>query len=319
MPRARSTTPVATRRPGAHPDTARRRRLSTPLAWLFVAELVVAAAVPPCPSPAVPARPAGHPVADAPAAVVEGHTVRLTGRGGPSGDRLLAGIAADAAAAVRRVNAFWGADWPRDVAVVAAGSDAEFRAAAGGGPAAQWADIAAVTVADRVDPAHRVAVGQRIVFAPGAAAMSASALRIVLAHELFHYAARPDTALDAPRWLTEGVADFVARPATPVPADGAAGPSALPSDADLDAAGPQRSAAYDRAWWFARFVADAYGGAATLRAFYVATCGAGHTDLPTAVRDVLGTDPPGLLARWQRWLAAPAASGRSRTPGRPAG
>lgn len=34
--------------------------------------------------------------------------------------------------------------------------------------------------------------------------MSATALRIVLTHELFHYAARVDTALDAPRWLTEG-------------------------------------------------------------------------------------------------------------------
>jgi len=34
--------------------------------------------------------------------------------------------------------------------------------------------------------------------------MSDSALRIVLTHELFHYAARVETALDAPHWLTEG-------------------------------------------------------------------------------------------------------------------
>lgn len=315
MPRARSTTPAATRRCGAHPDAPRRRRLPILLAWVFVAEAVVAAALPLRSRPDTPGRPADHPVAAAADVVVGDRTVRLLG----PADRLLARIAADAGAAVRQVNAFWGPDWPRDVEVVAAGSDAEFRAAAGGGPAAQWADIAAVTVADRVDPARRVAVGQRIVFAPGAAAMSAHALRIVLAHELFHYAARPDTALDAPRWLTEGVADFVARPVTPVPAGAAAGTPALPSDADLDAVGPQRSSAYDRAWWFARFVADTYGGPATLRAFYVATCGAGHTDLPTAVRDVLGTDPAGLLVRWRRWLAAPTGSGRSRKPGRPAG
>ncbi len=244
--------------------------------------------------------------------------MRLIGHG-PSADRLLARIAADAGTAVRQVDAFWGPDWPRDVEVLIAGADAEFRAAAGGGSAAQWADIAAVTVADRVDPMHRVAEGQRIVFAPGAAAMGASALRIVLAHELFHYAARPGTALDAPRWLTEGVADFVARPVTPVPADAAARTSALPTDTDLDVVGPQRSSGYDRAWWFARFVADTYGGAATLRAFYVATCGAGHTDPPTAARDVLGTDPADLLAGWKKWLAASAASRGSHTPGRPAG
>ena len=98
----------------------------------------------------------------------------------------------------------------------------------------------------------------------------------MLTHELFHYAARADTALDAPRWLTEGVADFVARPPAPVPADALPVPLTLPSDADLDTPGPQRSLAYDRAWWFARFVADTYG-APKLRELYLATCGVGHT------------------------------------------
>jgi hypothetical protein len=139
------------------------------------------------------------------------------------------------------------------------------------------------------------------VLAPGAANMSESALRIVLAHELFHYAARVDTAQDAPRWLTEGVADFVARPITPVPAEMVSRSGDLPLDTDLDVAGPQRSLAYDRAWWFARFVADTYGPA-KLRDLYIAACGVGHTDLLTAVRDVLGTDSARLLARWQQWL-----------------
>lgn len=233
--------------------------------------------------------------------VVRDRAVRLLGGGGPATERLQSRIASNIGAAVDAVEAFWGIDWPRDISVVASGSDDEFRAAAGGGPAAQWADIAAVTVVDRVDPAHRLAVGQRIVFAPGAANMSDPALRIVLTHELFHYAARIDTAPDAPRWLTEGVADFVARPPGPVPAEAAAAVVALPSDADLDTPGPQRSSGYDRAWWFARFVADTYG-AAKLRAFYLAACGAAHADLPTAVRDVLGTDPAALLARWKHWL-----------------
>ena len=81
-----------------------------------------------------------------------------------------------------------------------------------------------------------------------------------------------------------------------------AGAAALPSDADLDAPGPQRSLAYDRAWWFARFVADTYG-AAKLRELYLAACGARHTDLPTAVHDVLGDRHGGVLARWQQWVA----------------
>lgn len=110
-----------------------------------------------------------------------------------------------------------------------------------------------------------------------------------------------DTALDAPRWLAEGVADFVARPKTPPPADAVSVALSLPSDTDLDTPGPQRSLAYDRAWWFARFVAAAYG-TAKLRELYLATCGVGHFDLATAAHDVLGIDAAGLLARWQRWL-----------------
>ena len=233
--------------------------------------------------------------------VVHDRAVQLLGLGGPATDRLLSRIVSNIGAAIDQVEAFWGVDWPRDISVVAAGSNDEFRAAAGGGLASQWADIAAVTVVDRVDLAHRVAVGQRIVFAPGAAKMTEPALRIVLTHELFHYAARVDTALDAPRWLTEGVADFVARPISPVPADSPPAVVALPSDADLDTPGPQRSSAYDRAWWFARFVADTYGSA-KLRAFYLAACGVGHTDLPTAVHDVLGTDSAALLAHWKQWM-----------------
>ncbi|HEY1839241.1 MAG TPA: hypothetical protein VGG53_03280 [Mycobacterium sp.] len=224
----------------------------------------------------------------------------MTNLGGPREQALLTRVASDIGPAIDAVEAFWGTDWPRDIDVVATGSQRQFEAKAGGGPAAQWADIAALAVADRVDPARRTAAGQRIIFAPGAADMNAGALRIILSHELFHYAARADTAVDAPRWLTEGVADYVARPHSPLP-DAAPLPTALPSDVDLAAPGPQRSQAYDRAWLFALFIADTRG-ATTLRALYLAACGDGHTDLPDAVHDVLGTDTAGILADWQHWL-----------------
>lgn len=279
------------------------------LAWVFVVELIVAAAVPfdaASDSRARPAQlitPARSEVTAATRSLVAGdRTVRLLGLGG---DRLLSRVSANIGGAISAVEAFWGVDWSREITVIAARTDEEFRAAAGGGPPAQWADIAAVTVVDRVDPARRVAINERIVFAPGAATMTTGALRIVLTHELFHYAARVDTAPDAPRWLAEGVADFIARPQTPVPPDALPVPLTLPSDADLDAPGPQRSLSYDRAWWFARFVADTYG-AAKLRDLYVAVCGVGHTDVPTAIHDVLATDTPGLLVRWHAWLNHPA-------------
>ena len=226
--------------------------------------------------------------------------LRTTNLGGSREQALLTRVDADIAEAIVAVEAFWGTDWPHDIDVVAAGSQRQFEAEAGGGPSAQWADIAAIAVADRVDPAQRAVLGQRIVFAPGATSMSESALRIVLTHELFHYAARADTALDAPRWLTEGVADYVARPHSRLPE--IAAPTALPSDTDLAGPGPQRSQAYDRAWLFALFIADTRGPS-MLRAFYQAACGDRHTALPTAVHEVLGSDIAEILADWQQWLS----------------
>jgi hypothetical protein len=237
-----------------------------------------------------------HPVVAAPASLTtptaasrpetldDGRTVHLVGLGGAHTAPLLARIAAQMNDAAKAVTAFWGTDWPRDIVIVAAGSDAEFGSLAGGGP-----DIAATTTAER------------IMFAPGAVTMSDASLRIVLRHELFHFASRADTAADAPRWLTEGVADFVGRPPTPRPPE-AAELATIPSDTDLNTAGPAGSAAYDRAWWFSRFVAKAYG-TATLRALYLRVCGAGHPDAATGVRDTLGADLPTVLARWRHWMS----------------
>ncbi|WP_297699082.1 DUF4157 domain-containing protein [Mycobacterium sp.] len=277
------------------------------LTWVFVVELIVAAAVPFDAErnsrirPPQLITPAHSQVSASTKSIVVGdRTVRLLGLGGPSSERLLFRVAEDMGAAISAVEAFWGVDWTREISVVVAGTDEEFRADAGGGPASQWDDIAAATVSDRVDPVRRIALGQRIVFAPGAANMSAASLRIVLAHELFHYAARADTVADAPRWLTEGVADFVGRPPTPVPTEGLL-PMTLPSDSDLDVPGAQRSLAYDRAWWFARFVADTYG-TPKLHDLYLATCGTRRADMTVAAQDVLGTSPTGLLTRWRQWL-----------------
>ena len=236
------------------------------------------------------------------APVAGGRTVRLLSLGGIRTDGLLTRVGADLGAAIGAVERFWGTDWGHgddpEITVVATDSEAQFLDDAHLDTRRQWADIAAVSVADEIDLARRATSGQRIVFAPGAAAMNDSALRIVLTHELFHLAARADTALNAPRWLTEGVADFVARPPSAIPAGAG---TELPSDAALDAAGAERSMAYDRAWWFARFVTDTYG-ADGLRRLYAAACGPGHADLPVAVQQTLGTDLPGLTARWASWL-----------------
>ncbi len=226
------------------------------------------------------AAPAASSVAPASPVVItpDGRTTQLIDMGAPGGAALLDRISTELPGATDAVTAFWGPRWPRQINIVVAGSPEQFATLAGGG-----ADVAATTTADR------------IMFAPGAAVIDAADLRIVLRHELFHYAARADTATDAPMWLTEGVADFVGRPPSPTRLTS----GRLPTDVELATAGPDRSAAYDRAWSFASYVADAYG-ADKLRALYLAACGHGHPDFPIAIRDALGTDLPAVLDGWFR-------------------
>jgi hypothetical protein len=209
--------------------------------------------------------------------------VRLVALGGLGSASLMTRVGAQMDAAARAVTAFWGPDWPRQILIVAAATPQQFTTLAGGTP-----DIAATTTADR------------IMFAPGAPAMDDDSLRIVLRHELFHFAARTATAADAPQWLTEGVADYVARPPVGLPPKGV-DMAVLPSEADMSAPGPARSAAYDRAWLFSRFVADRYGPD-TLRALYIRACGHGHPDAATAVREALGANLDAVVAQWRQWL-----------------
>lgn len=261
------------------------------LAELAIGAVLVARPLAGAPAPQTPPT-ATHASLDVPSAPTDplvlrdGRTVSLMSLGGAQTADLESRVWSELDGAADAVSAFWGDEWPRNIVVVLTGTDEEFRALAVGEP-----DIAAATTA------------QRIVFAPGASSMSDASLRIVLRHELFHYAARGRTAADAPRWLTEGVADFVGRPPTPLPGPrGAAALAQLPSDADLDTAGAVRSLAYDRAWWFSRFVVSRYG-AETLRKLYLTACGTGHPDQATAIKESLGADPPQVLAAWRAWLS----------------
>ena len=251
---------------------------------------MIAALLAGCQPHAVPPAPATTSVTSSvadtrPVALPDGRTAHLRGLGGARTQPLLDRIAGELGGATAAVTEFWGPDWPRDIVVIATETDEQFRVLGFDGP-----DIAAATTADG------------IVFAPGAATMSPEALRIVLRHELFHYAARAVTAADAPRWLAEGVADYVGRPPEPLPGPAAAANLArLPTDADLDAVGPQRSAAYDRAWWFSRYIATRYGPA-TLAALYRRASAPGHPDIAVAVKETLGAGLDEVQVGWRDWM-----------------
>ena len=192
----RSTTCVGTEFAGGRFARTGRPLLTLVLLLEIVAAVVLLARAMPVPTASVVAQ--APPAATTQTAVLhDGRTAEILVLPGAHTAALADRIRAELDDAADAVTAFWGDDWRRDVIVVATGTDEQFAVMGGGG-----ADIAAATTPER------------IVFASGAAAMSDASLRMVLRHELFHYAARRATAADAPRWLTEGVADYVGLPAT---------------------------------------------------------------------------------------------------------
>lgn len=170
-----------------------------------------------------------------------------------------------------------------------------------------YRDLAAVAWPEGPNPS-RSAI--RIVVNPAAVArLDATALAILLAHEVVHVATR-SAASSAPTWLVEGYADYLAYEAYPaaqpaaaadllaeVAAEGA--PSTLPTEGDFAPGRKSLALSYAAAWTACRYIAATFSPSA-LAQFY-RRLDAGET-LPYATRAALGTSPAGLTAGWRQSL-----------------
>ncbi|MGW6035867.1 hypothetical protein ACWFOS_19670 [Gordonia terrae] len=218
--------------------------------------------------------------------------------------------------AVDAVSDFWGDDWDRRAVVVATATDDEFAALVPEGRAATGT-AAAATVFSSLDLVQRTATGQRIILTPAARELAAPTLAVVLRHELTHVAARVHTALDAPLWITEGVAEYVGRKGTYTRiADAApdliasvrAGriPTGPPADTDFAMDGQTSQVAYQSAWSLAAFVVSRFDEA-RLKKMYL---GVAESAVPAAqdgaISSALGLTRDRLIASWQRWLEVQA-------------
>ncbi|WP_139981187.1 hypothetical protein [Nocardioides litoris] len=140
--------------------------------------------------------------------------------------------------------------------------------------------------------------------------------QVVLAHEAVHVATDAPQS-QAPTWLVEGFADYVALRETPLPlrrtARQAAAqvrdeglPTALPTAAEFDTRGPHLGAVYEASWVLCTALADR-GGDADLVRFYDAV--SGGAPVAGALRADFGWDERQLVAAWHDRLAAlPGAS-----------
>ncbi|BAX97229.1 hypothetical protein MSTE_01913 [Mycobacteroides stephanolepidis] len=228
---------------------------------------------------------------------------------GHPGSAVAPRLADEIAGALTALSEFWGPQWQAGVLLVAAETDAEFAALVGG---ADTDGIAAAAVADRVE--RGVAVGQRVIFAPGSAALPPDQFRVVLRHELFHAAARTVTGDHAPLWLVEGVADYNGRRGSGTPFRNAAPtlasalaagriPDHLPTDDDIESPGTKRTQAYEEAWSVAQYVAETFGEPKLVQLYRYGAAVAPSAQ-GVAIQQALGIDEPTLVRQWQSWLCS---------------
>ncbi|MDQ2838746.1 MAG: hypothetical protein M3Y42_20960 [Actinomycetota bacterium] len=219
-------------------------------------------------------------------------------------------------AAVPVVTSVWGKDWNDHVVVLIPDTTAEFVAVSG--DSADSHDLAAVAVADAVDPDGTV-LGARVVLNPTTLSeLDAAGRRLVVQHELTHLASQAATSDQMPTWLIEGFADYVGNlgsgqsvrtAATELGAEIRRGvlPAALPTNADFDGGNGRLAQVYEESWLACRLIASRIGQQGLVR-FYKLVGSAARTDPGTAaalgLRQLLHTDLAAFTAAWRAALIA---------------
>lgn len=236
--------------------------------------------------------------------------------GHPAQAGLLPGLARAVDAAVPVVTGVWGSDWAQRVAVFVPDSSTEFSDLVGTGTS--LTDVSAETVFDTQDPVNGGRYGQRIVLNPTAlATLSPVGIGIVLRHEITHVASAASTTPATPRWLVEGLAEYVANLTTGQSARTAAPelaaavrrgvlPRSLPGDSAFAAGGPALAQLYEQSWLACRLIARRVGAAGLVRFYRQVGVSAQGPDgaVATALGRVLHESPAAFLAQWRAYLTA---------------
>lgn len=142
--------------------------------------------------------------------------------------------------------------------------------------------------------------------------LDAVAAQVVMTHEAVHALTDAIGARQAPLWLVEGFADYVALRDVDLPLTRTAGqvaaqvrkdgvPTTLPLDRDFDPSASHLGGVYEAAWLVCVTLAD-HAGERALVDLYAQVRDGG--DLATALRGQAGWTEPELTAAWQDRLRA---------------
>ena len=236
----------------------------------------------------------------------------------------LRGYARMADHAVSTVSRLWGRDWSRSAVLVAPARSDELLGLEGepvGGAVRTGQEQVSAVTTGPVDDLGRSRADQVMIAPSTWDQLVPEGRQVVITHELTHVATGWSTVAPVPRWLSEGLAEYLAYAEVRLPRDVVAaalldrakagtfpGPDpGFPTDAEFDPATHDIAVSDNAAWLLCSVIADAHGREG-LMAFYRRVAGwstpstgrageaARHTS--QAVRDVLGVSEDQLLHQW---------------------
>lgn len=159
--------------------------------------------------------------------------------------------------------------------------------------------------------------GARVVINPEGFDADSEFTTLLIRHEVTHVALFRRTGPLSPKWLVEGVAEYVGNAGSRLPPEVLAAelseqvdrdgpPTTLPTDSDFGLI-DDASIGYNTAWLLCRYIASRWSRAALFRLHDAMGTRAGldrpGEKYPRALRTVLGTTEESLLDGWRRYVS----------------
>ena len=244
--------------------------------------------------------------------------------GHPEDASKIEGIQREVESAVEHVSKYVGTAWgERTVVVLPADDDELQRILESPQVPFEFAAVAdsEYTTLDEDATAGQFA-GTRVVINPANFNPSSSFNRLLIRHELTHVALAERTGPLTPRWLSEGMAEWVSHSGSDLPTTTLAGPlpflvekegvpDYLPLDSDFGYIG-EAGVGYASGWLLCRYVAQRWGDRKLLELFdeMGSTTGLARPGekLNDTLRSVLKIDEAALLRAWRPYVKASVGS-----------
>lgn len=239
--------------------------------------------------------------------------------GHPDDADAIAGIQAEVQSAVRHVSSYVGKTWGEKTVVILPSNHEELTYLLENPDVPfEFAAIASPEFTTLDEDYLGLFAGTRVVINPANFSPGAAFNRLLIRHEITHVALFERTGPLTPKWLAEGIAEYVGNAGSDLPAyrlapalaelvDEEGVPDYLPLDSDFGIIG-EAGVGYNAGWMLCRYIAARWGRAALLRLYDEMGTREGLSKpsekLGTVLKSVLGVDEATLLKAWRPYVRA---------------